>query len=99
MPPCDVREDHAALALAEDVLAEIHGRRPLRVRMGGSIPIGPVFAAGLGIETIYFSFSTADEDFHAPNEFIRLASLREGLRAWTRYWEALARITPAELRR
>ena len=29
-----------------------------------------------------FSFATSDEDFHAPNEFLRLASIDEGLAAW-----------------
>jgi len=36
----------------------------------------------LGIDTVTFSFSTADEDYHAPNEFFRLASFDEGLTAW-----------------
>jgi hypothetical protein len=41
----------------------------------------------LGIDTVFFSFSTADEDYHAPNEFFRLSSLANGLTAWTRFWQ------------
>jgi len=37
---------------------------------------------------VFFSFSTADEDFHSPNEFFRVHRLHEGLEAWTRYWES-----------
>ena len=36
----------------------------------------------LGAKTLFFSFSTADENLHAPNEFLRIPRLREGMRAW-----------------
>jgi len=40
--------------------------------------------------TVCYSFSTADEDCHAPNGFFRLHRLREGLEAWARCWTLLA---------
>lgn len=83
--------DSRGLAIAEEVLGEVLGRAPLRVAMGATIPIGEVFARHLGVGTVFFSFSTADEDYHAPNEFIRLSSLRAGLRAWARLLERLGR--------
>ena len=95
MPPASVREDHPALAVVEDVLEEVRGARPRRVRMGGSIPIGGIFRTELGIETVFFSFSTGDEDFHAPNEFFRLSSFRDGLLAWERCFERLGKQTAA----
>ena len=64
----------------EDVLGQV----PLRVAMGATIPIAAVFARYLGVDTVFFSFSTADEDYHAPNEFFRLSSFRTGLVAWAR---------------
>jgi acetylornithine deacetylase/succinyl-diaminopimelate desuccinylase-like protein len=73
-----------ALVVAEDILGELLGARPLRVAMGATIPIGSVFAEHLGADTIFFSFATADEDYHAPNEYFRLSSFRTGLLAWTR---------------
>jgi acetylornithine deacetylase/succinyl-diaminopimelate desuccinylase-like protein len=85
----EVPGDHPGLALAEQVLEEIYGKPALRVRMGATIPIGLIFREALGAETIFFSFSTADEDYHAPNEFFRLTRLDEGVRAWLRYWELL----------
>jgi acetylornithine deacetylase/succinyl-diaminopimelate desuccinylase-like protein len=39
---------------------------------------------------VFFSFSTADEDIHAPNEFYRLDRFRLGLRAWPLLWHRLA---------
>jgi len=84
-----IPDDHPGLALAERVLAEVYGKRALRVRMGATIPIGLIFRDAIGAETVFFSFSTADEDYHAPNEFFRLQRLDDGLKAWIRYWELL----------
>ena len=41
------------------------------------------------LATVFFSFSTADEDYHAPNEFFRVQRLHEGLEAWARIWTIL----------
>lgn len=79
------------LKVAEDVLEELLGARPLRVAMGATIPIGSVFKKHLGTGTIFFSFSTSDEDYHAPNEFLRLSNFRLGMTAWSRLFERLAR--------
>jgi hypothetical protein len=43
----------------------------------------------MNLETLFFSFSTADEDYHAPNEFFRIHRLHEGLDAWARLWTIL----------
>ncbi|HTI64975.1 MAG TPA: hypothetical protein VL524_15725, partial [Gemmatimonadaceae bacterium] len=66
------------------------GVRPLRVRMGGTVPISEYFERIMGLHTVFFSFSTADEDFHAPNEFFRVHRLYEGLAAWAHYWAVIA---------
>jgi acetylornithine deacetylase/succinyl-diaminopimelate desuccinylase-like protein len=80
-----------ALKIAEDVLSNLYGQTPLRVAMGATIPIGAVFAEHLGAQAIFFSFSTADEDYHAPDEHFRLASFRTGLTAWTRLLDRLGK--------
>ena len=72
-----------ALAAAEAVLEELYGRPPLRVAMGATLPIAELFQRVLGLDTVFFSFATADEDYHAPNEFFRLERFRDGLIAWT----------------
>ena len=81
--------DHVGLDAADAALRAVYGVRPLRVRMGGTVPISEYFERIMGLSTIFFSFSTADEDFHAPNEFFRVHRLHEGLEAWTHYWAAL----------
>ncbi|MBW4023114.1 MAG: dipeptidase [Proteobacteria bacterium] len=84
-----VPPDHAGLRLAMQVLEEAFGRPTLPVRMGATVPIGGIFRHRLGIETVFFSFATSDEDYHAPNEFFRLGRLRDGVQAWIRYIELL----------
>jgi acetylornithine deacetylase/succinyl-diaminopimelate desuccinylase-like protein len=85
-----ISPDHLGLRAADAALAAVYGVRPLRVRMGGTVPISEYFQRIMGLDTVFFSFSTADEDFHAPNEFFRVHRLHEGLEAWTRYWALLA---------
>ena len=75
--------NHWLLHAAETALETTTGVRPVRVRIGATLPLMSVVKDALGIETVTFSFSTADEDYHAPDEFLRLSSVREGLRAWT----------------
>jgi acetylornithine deacetylase/succinyl-diaminopimelate desuccinylase-like protein len=81
------------LEVAEGVLAELLGQPPLRVAMGATIPIGASFRKHLGKEAIFFSFSTSDEDYHAPNEFFRLANFKLGLTAWSMLLERLSKVT------
>src|ERR1043165_8249256 len=81
--------DHFALLGAAAALQGVYGVEPLLVRMGGTGPISELFQRLMGLQTVFFSFSTADEDFHAPNEFFRVHRLHEGLEAWARYWDIL----------
>jgi len=81
--------DHFALKAADAALRATYGVKPLVVRMGGTVPIAELFKRHMNLDTVFFSFSTADEDFHAPNEFFRIHRLHEGLEAWARYWTML----------
>ena len=81
--------DHFALKAADAALYATYRVRPLIVRMGGTVPIAELFQRHMGLDTVFFSFSTADEDFHAPNEFFRVHRLHEGLEAWARLWNIL----------
>ncbi len=88
--PFHVGGDNRALKAAELALQETYGVAPLIVRMGGTVPVAEIFQRVMGLDTVYFSFSTGDEDFHAPNEFFRVHRLHEGLAAWARLWDRLA---------
>jgi len=87
--PASVARDHRVVRAAEAALQATYGVAPLMVRMGGTIPIAEIFQRLMGLDTVYFSFSTGDEDFHSPNEFFRVHRLHEGLAAWARLWDRL----------
>jgi acetylornithine deacetylase/succinyl-diaminopimelate desuccinylase-like protein len=89
--PYRIPSDHPGLRTAERVLERVYRKKPLHVRMGSTLPVSELFKRLLGIDTVFFSFSTTDEDFHSPNEFFRVHRLHEGLEAWARYWESYAR--------
>ncbi len=92
--PAHVPVSHYALAAADKALHAVYGVHPLVVRMGGTVPISEIFQRVMQLETVFFSFSTADEDYHAPNEFFRVHRLHEGLEAWARIWHILSTTAP-----
>jgi acetylornithine deacetylase/succinyl-diaminopimelate desuccinylase-like protein len=85
-----VSPDSHAVRAAADTLALVFGKPPDVVGMGGTVPIVTTFREALGVDTVFFSFSTADEDIHAPNEFYRPERFRLGLESWVRLWRSLA---------
>ena len=68
--------------LFRSVLEEVLGKKALYVRMGATLPSAEMFQVLLGAYTLFFSFSTADEQYHAPNELFRMDRFDAGLRAW-----------------
>lgn len=85
---------HPLLAAACEALVKTTGRTPLKVRIGASLPLAEIVKSTLGLDTVMFSFSIADENFHAPDEFFRLSSITDGLAAWIRILRELAEIDP-----
>ncbi len=71
--------------------AEVYpGQDVVLDRIAGTLPATTLFENALGAKTMFFSFSIADELLHAPNEFLRVRRLREGMRAWERLLVLLA---------
>jgi acetylornithine deacetylase/succinyl-diaminopimelate desuccinylase-like protein len=90
VPAYAIAADHPAVRAAVRALRAVYpGRETLLVRIGGTLPAASLFEQILGLKTLLFSFSTADERLHAPNEFFRLSRLDEGLRAWAELWRLL----------
>lgn len=85
----EVPLNHPLLHAVEAALLQTNGSAPYRVRVGGTLPMSHIVRRELGIDTVMFAFSTADEDFHAPNEFFRLSSIDSGLRAWAALFRIL----------
>jgi acetylornithine deacetylase/succinyl-diaminopimelate desuccinylase-like protein len=88
-PAAHIDTGHPALRAAAAALKSVYGVDPLVVRMGATVPIMELFKRLMNIDTVYFSFSTSDEDYHAPNEFFRVKRVHEGLEAWARFLDLL----------
>ena len=91
VPAYTIPAEHPAIVAATAALEEVYpGLGVLHANIAGTLPATALFEAELGAKTLFFSFSTADENLHAPNEFLRLPRLREGMRAWEALWRLLA---------
>jgi acetylornithine deacetylase/succinyl-diaminopimelate desuccinylase-like protein len=91
VPAYSIAADHRAVVAAAAALRTVYpDREPLLVRIGGTLPAAVLFEQILGLKTLLFSFSIADENLHAPNEFFRLERLEQGMRAWAELWTLLA---------
>jgi acetylornithine deacetylase/succinyl-diaminopimelate desuccinylase-like protein len=91
VPAYRIDPAHPAIAAAIQALHAVYpGEEVLRAVIAGTLPAATLFERVLGAKTLFFSFSTADEKLHAPNEFLRVRRLREGMRAWEHLWRLLA---------
>jgi acetylornithine deacetylase/succinyl-diaminopimelate desuccinylase-like protein len=91
VPAYTMPADHPAIAAATAALESVYPGQPvLQACVPGTLPATVLFERELGVKTLFFSFSTADEKLHAPNEFMRIRRLREGMRAWEQLWRLLA---------
>jgi acetylornithine deacetylase/succinyl-diaminopimelate desuccinylase-like protein len=91
VPAYRIEPDHPAVLAAKAALEHVYpGQEVLLAVIAGTLPATTLFEEVLGAKTLFFSFSTADEKLHAPNEFLRLRRIHEGMRAWERLWLLLA---------
>jgi acetylornithine deacetylase/succinyl-diaminopimelate desuccinylase-like protein len=91
VPAYTIPADHPAIEAATAALEAVYpGAGVLHANIAGTLPATALFERVLGAKTLFFSFSTADENLHAPNEFLRIPRLREGMRAWEALWRGLA---------
>lgn len=91
VPAYTIPADHPAIRAAVAALEMVYpGEEVLLACIAGTLPATALFERALGVKTLFFSFSTADEKLHAPNEFMRIRRLREGMRAWEQLWYLLA---------
>ena len=91
VPAYTIPAGHPAIRAATAALEMVYpGQRVLQTAIPGTLPAAALFEQVLGAKTLFFSFSTADEKLHAPNEYLRIRRLREGMRAWEQLWRLLA---------
>jgi acetylornithine deacetylase/succinyl-diaminopimelate desuccinylase-like protein len=102
VPAYRIDPAHQAIAAATEALRAVYpGEQVLLAVIAGTLPATTLFEQVLGAKTLFFSFSTADEKLHAPNEFLRLRRIHEGMRAWDALLALMAdgphRLTPVRL--
>ncbi|MCY7374227.1 MAG: M20/M25/M40 family metallo-hydrolase [Spirochaetaceae bacterium] len=91
VPAYTIPADHPAIRAATAALEDVYPGEPVLLAViGGTLPATVLFEEVLGAKTLFFSFSTADERLHAPDEFMRTRRLAEGMRAWEQLWRLLA---------
>jgi acetylornithine deacetylase/succinyl-diaminopimelate desuccinylase-like protein len=91
VPAYTIPASHPAIRAAAAALEAVYpGEQVLLACIPGTLPATDLFERVLGAKTLFFSFSTADEKLHAPNEYLRIRRLREGMRAWEQLWRLLA---------
>ena len=83
VPAYRIDPAHPAIAAATEALRAVYpDQEVLPAVIAGTLPATTLFERVIGAKTLFFSFSTADEKLHAPNEFLRLRRIHEGMRAW-----------------
>ena len=71
-----------AFHAAYDVLTNVYKKPPLLTAIGGSIGALTDIKDVLGVYTYSFGFQQSDENFHAPNEFLRISDIEKGQKAF-----------------
>ena len=83
----DATGEYAQAAL--ETLEEVWGRRAVRIRSGGSIPIVGAFASALGAPVLLLGFGLEEDRLHSPNEKFDLPNYYQGIRTIARLLDRL----------
>jgi acetylornithine deacetylase/succinyl-diaminopimelate desuccinylase-like protein len=78
--PVIVPLDGILVRALTDAYAETWSTPPRLRRIGGTVPIAPVFQGELGMPTLLLGFNVENAGFHGPNEFIHIDLFHAGLR-------------------
>ena len=89
--------DHPGVPPAQRALEAGFGAAPLFTRSGGSVPVVAALDAHLGLKTLMLGFANPTGNFHAPNEWISLQNLRNGMASLVHFWAELGALSKDEL--
>jgi acetylornithine deacetylase/succinyl-diaminopimelate desuccinylase-like protein len=94
-PAAVVGAGSEALRLARDAFERVFGRRPLVVRVGGTLPVLSSIAAR-GIPTVMAGLALPDSHTHSPNERMLLETFPLGVAAAAETYRALAALASGQ---
>ena len=87
-PPAVLPRDTDVLEAARDAFESVFGRRPLIVRVGGTLPITAALASR-GIPSVMAGLALPDSHTHSPNERMLLETFPLGVAAARETYRAL----------
>jgi acetylornithine deacetylase/succinyl-diaminopimelate desuccinylase-like protein len=90
--------DHPGVAAATRALEAGFGHAPLAQRSGGSVPVVAALDAELGLKTLMVGFANPTGNFHAPNEWMSMRNIRDGMVSLVHLWAELGAMDASELR-
>jgi acetylornithine deacetylase/succinyl-diaminopimelate desuccinylase-like protein len=90
-PAALVRPDEPAIQLGMDAFEKVVGRRPLLLRVGGSLPVMAALEEK-GIPTILSGFDLPEGNIHSPNERFRVEHIPLGVEAAQELYKSLANL-------
>jgi acetylornithine deacetylase/succinyl-diaminopimelate desuccinylase-like protein len=82
--PVLLETEGALVDAALEAMSETWGRRPVRIREGGSIPIVTQFSRVLNVPVLLLGFGLADDRLHSPNEKFNITHYYNGIRTVAR---------------
>ena len=90
-PAALVRPDDPAISLGQDAFERVVGRRPLLLRVGGSLPVMAALEQK-GIPTILSGFDLPEGNIHSPNERFRVEHIPLGVETAKELYRSLAKL-------
>lgn len=69
------------------------GRKPVFLRVGGSVPVVGQIQEFLGLESLIMGFSLPDDNLHAPNEKQHIPSFYRGIETYIHFMSEVANAT------
>jgi len=88
--PTLTRIDHPAVPIVAAALELAFGKAPVFERSGGSVPFVEALEAKLGISTVLVGFASPAGNFHAPNEWMAVGNIRQGMMSIAYLWALMA---------
>jgi acetylornithine deacetylase/succinyl-diaminopimelate desuccinylase-like protein len=90
-PAALVRPDEPAIQLGLEAFERVVGRRPLLLRVGGSLPVMAALEEK-GIPTILSGFDLPEGNIHSPNERFRVEHIPLGVETAQELYRSLSRL-------
>ncbi|MCA1568768.1 MAG: dipeptidase [Chloroflexi bacterium] len=90
--------DHPGIGPAARALEAGFGRAPIYQRSGGSVPVVAALDVQMGLKTLMVGFANPTGNFHAPNEWMSLRNIRDGMASLVHLWGELGAMSASDLR-